>query len=303
MTDRLHAFAPAKVNLYLHVAPPRPDGMHPVASLMVFADVGDRLTLVPGGEGVTLTVQGRFAPDLAGLDPAENLVVRAARRLAERAGVVEPGLAFTLDKRLPTAAGLGGGSSDAGAALRLTARALGLSEDDPRLAAVAGELGADGPACLAARPVIGEGRGDVLSPPPRLPALPAVLVNSGALSPTGGVYRAYDAAGATGDARRLDLADGLGLDALIATLQADGRNDLEAPAAALTPAVAQTLAAVAAQPLARLTRLSGSGATVFALCDDAAAARTLADALAQAHPTWWVRPCRLGGPWPDDAPD
>ncbi|CAN5220871.1 4-(cytidine 5'-diphospho)-2-C-methyl-D-erythritol kinase [soil metagenome] len=294
---RLRAFAPAKVNLYLHVAPPTPDGMHPVASLMVFADVGDILTAEPGGRGVTLEIGGRFAPDLAELDPSRNLIVRAARRLAELMGAPEPDVVFRLDKALPTAAGLGGGSSDAGAALRLTAQVLGLSPDDPRLAQVAGELGADGPACLAAGPVLGLGRGDLLEPPPRLPLLHAVLVNSGALSPTGGVYRAYDAAGAPGNAEPLALADDLDGPALAARL-AFGRNDLESPAAALTPAVAETLALVMEQAEARLTRLSGSGATVFALCDSQADAAQLATRLGAFRPEWWVKVCRLGGPWP-----
>lgn len=292
------AFAPAKVNLYLHVAPPGTDGLHPLASLMVFADVGDALSVGPGGRGVSLRIEGRFAAELAGLDPAENLVVRAARRLAERAGAPEPDLVFTLDKALPTAAGLGGGSSDAGAALRLTARMLDLSESDPRLAEVAAELGADGPACLAARPVLGLGRGDDLHPAPALPVLHAVLVNCGAACPTGAVYRAYDAAGAPKTAEALALPDDLPFDDLVHRLSV-ARNDLEAPAAALIPVVAETLRLVSALPQARLTRLSGSGATVFALCEDEPGAEALSSALLAARPDWWVRACRLGGPWPD----
>ena len=294
----LTAFAPAKVNLYLHVAPPRPDGMHPLASLMVFADVGDRLTLRGAGRGVSLSVSGRFAPDLAGLDPERNLVVRAAKRLVALAGDPEIGLAFELDKALPTAAGLGGGSSDAGAALRLTAHALGLSQHDARLAQVAGDLGADGVACLAARPVTATGYGEVLAPAPRLPPLHAVLVNCGAACPTGPVYRAYDAAGAPGDASLATLSDDLTLDALVRGLSAS-RNDLEPPAAALVPEVAETLAIVGAESLARFTRLSGSGATVFALCDDARSAAALVERLIAGRPGWWIRACRLGGPWPD----
>ena len=294
----LTAFAPAKVNLYLHVAPPEPSGMHPLASLMVFADVGDRLTLRPAAPGVSLTVSGRFAGELADLDPERNLVVRAARRLAELAGRSEAGLAFALDKALPTAAGLGGGSSDAGAALRLTARALDLRDDDPRLTQVAGELGADGVACLAARPVTALGYGETPTAAPRLPALHAVLVNCGAACPTGAVYRAYDDAGARGDATVPSLADDLSVHALVEALQST-RNDLEPPAAALIPQVADTLAVVGGEPLARFTRLSGSGATVFALCDDAQAAAGLAAGLAARRPTWWIKPCRFGGPWSD----
>jgi len=284
------AFAPAKVNLYLHVAPLQPDGFHPLSSWMAFADVGDRMTAEPAA-APALAVEGAFAPDLAGEDPARNLVARAA------ALVGSPPVRLILDKALPVAAGLGGGSSDAGAALRLLRGDL----DDAALEAVAASLGSDGAPCLWGRPVIAEGRGERLSPAPACPPLPAVLVNPRVACPTGAVYRALDediaaGRGTCGDDRpdlpaRFDRVSDA-IDLLSAC-----RNDLEAPAARLVPAVAQTLALLRGEPLARLVRLSGSGATVFALCADEEQATALAVRIAALQPAWWVRPCRLGGPW------
>ena len=140
--------APAKVNLFLHVGPPEADGYHPLASLVAFADVGDRLTVEPAAQ-LSLSVAGPFAGGLS--DQGDNLVLRAVRALALAAGIGEPGLAITLDKQLPIAAGLGGGSSDAGAVLKLARDALGLSLDDAALAEIAACIGADGPMCLHAR--------------------------------------------------------------------------------------------------------------------------------------------------------
>ncbi len=286
--------APAKVNLFLHVGPPGSDGYHPVASLMLFADVGDRLTLAPCATQ-ELDVTGEFAPDLAGAPRDGNLVWRAARALLARVGTPERGFRLTLDKALPVAAGLGGGSSDAGAALVLLRDAFAPDLSDAELEAIAGQLGADGPACLRARPVVGTGRGDVLAAPPTLPVLHAVLVNPRSPSPTGAVYRAYDAGRPTA-ADLPSLPAGLDSEALIAWA-APLRNDLEAPAAALSPDVARTLAVVRQAPDAALVRLSGSGATVFALAKDARAQARLARWTAAEAPGCWVRACRLGGPW------
>ena len=299
------AFAPAKVNLFLHVGAVAADGYHPLTSLMVFADVGDRLRLRPGapGSGLTLEIAGEFAPGLAGDDPGANLVLRAVRALLAHAGVAEPDARLLLDKALPVAAGLGGGSSDAGAALRVARAAFAPGLANDALEALAAQVGADGPACLWARPVVGSGRGDTLRPAPVLPPLHAVLVNPRVACPTGPVYRAYDAAGAPGGADAPDLPSSFDdLDALVQRL-ASARNDLEAPAAALVPAVAQVLGALRARPQVRLARLSGSGATAFGLCPTGAAAGDAAHALAAEHPGWWVRACRLGGPWENVALD
>lgn len=284
------ALAPAKVNLFLHVGPVDGDGYHPLASLVVFADVGDVVT-VKRSERLGLTVTGPFGGGLAGDD---NLILRALKALGRAARIGEPPLAVTLDKQLPIAAGLGGGSSDAGAALRLAREALGLDLDDAALAAVAAEIGADGPMCLFARPAWAEGRGDVLTPEPRLPPLHAVLVNPGVPSPTGAVYRAYDAGpGAVAD-RPAEPKD-WSVEAAIDWL-ASRRNDLQCPAIGLEPAIGAALDAVAVAPGVALARMSGSGATVFGLCRTAAAAQAAAETLSHAHPGWWVRACTLGAP-------
>jgi 4-diphosphocytidyl-2-C-methyl-D-erythritol kinase len=279
----LRGLAPAKVNLFLHVGPVDAAGYHPLASLAAFADVGDLVSVEPA-DRLTLTVTGPFA---AGLDDTgDNLVIRALRALGEAAGIGEPRLAVQLDKRLPIAAGLGGGSSDAGAALKLARDALGLPLNDAALAEIAGAIGADGPMCLFAAAAWAEGRGEVLTPEPRLPPLPAILVNPGVPSPTGAVYRAYDRGPARGADRPGPPPD-WSVASVVDWLAAQ-RNDLEAPAVALAPAIAQALAAVAASP-ARLTRMSGSGATVFGLFDSEADAHAAAAALRRAHPAWWVQ--------------
>ena len=280
--------APAKINLFLHVGPLEADGYHPLASLVVFADVGDRLTVEPA-ERLSLTVTGPFAGALEG--EGDNLVLRAVRALGAAAGIGEPGLRITLDKQLPVAAGLGGGSSDAGAALKLARDALGLPLDDAALAEIAAGIGADGPMCLHARAAWAEGRGDVLTFENSLPPLPALLVNPGVASSTGGVYRAFDE-GVAGGADQPASPSARDAAAVIDWLS-EQRNDLQAPAVALAPAIGEALARTAGLPGARLTRMSGSGATVFALFDTAAAAEAAGRSLAALQPGWWVRPTTL----------
>ena len=293
----LRRLAPAKVNLFLHVGPVDGAGMHPVASLMAFADVGDALTIAGAGPGVAeLVVDGPFAAELAATPTDDNLVLRAARALLQAAGRSPGGFRLRLTKRLPVAAGLGGGSADAGAALHLVRDLLAPDLREDALLAVAASLGADGPACLRAAPVVGTGYGEVLAPAPALPELHAVLVNPRVACPTGAVYRAYDAGpAACAELPPLPTAWKT-LDDLLPLLAA-ARNDLEPPAAHLVPAVAETLAVVRAQPGCRLGRLSGSGATVWALADGAAEARALAAAVQAERPSWWTAACRLGGPW------
>ena len=287
---RLTVPAPAKVNLFLHVGAADADGYHPLASLVAFTDVGDAVA-VERADRLSLTVTGPFGAGLAGED---NLILRALRALGRAAGIGKPPLAVTLDKRLPVAAGLGGGSSDAGAALKSAREVLGLTLDDVALAAVAAEIGADGPMCLFARTAWAEGRGEALTLEPNLPPLPAVLVNPGVPSPTGAVYRAYDAGpGATPD--RPAAPANWSVETVIDWL-AHQRNDLQAPAIGLEPVIGQTLDAVTAAPDVALARMSGSGATVFGLCRDSRTAQATAQALAAAHPDWWVRACLLGAP-------
>ena len=287
------AFAPAKVNLYLHVGSLDADGFHPLSSLMVFADVGDRIELRLG-QAPGLTIGGRFG---AGLGVGEdNLVLRAARALVAAAARPAPSFGLTLTKDLPLAAGLGGGSSDAGAALRLLRDRFAPEVDDARLEAIAASLGSDGAACLWARPVVAEGRGERLSPAPRLPRLDAVLVNPLVASPTGPVYRAYDGAGAPGGAERPPMPEAFESAEELAGFLATCRNDLEAPAVSLAPEIGDVLETLRGEPETLLARVSGSGASCFALCAGDIEAETLAERLEQMRPGWWVRRCRLGGP-------
>jgi len=289
----LRRLAPAKVNLFLHVGPLRTDGYHPVCSLATFADAGDVVRLSSATE-MGFAIEGPFADTLAG--ETDNLVTRA-RDLFLAGHADTPSFQLTLKKRLPIAAGLGGGSSDAAAALRLIAEALKL-EDGGTLEAIARQLGADALMCLEAQPVLAQGRGDDLSAPPPFPDLPAVLVNPLKPSPTGAVYRAYDAAGAPGDADPPVWPETLSSAEAVAEFLAICRNDLEAPATGLQPAIADVLYALRAQPETKLARMSGSGATCFAICGDQAEREALASSLAASHPDWWVRPCLLAGAGP-----
>lgn len=284
----LTALAPAKINLFLHVGAVDADGYHTLSSLVAFADVGDRVSVEPA-DRLSLTVDGPFGGGLGATD--DNLILRALRQLGETCGIGEPKLKVTLDKHLPIAAGLGGGSSDAGAALKLARDVLALDLDDHALEAVAGVVGADGPMCLRVRTAWAEGRGDVLTDEPRLQPLPAVLFNPGVPSPTGAVYRAYDAGPVRAPDRPAPPLNWF-IVPVIEWLSAQ-RNDLEAPALALTPAIDAALSAVAATDQVALTRISGSGATVFGLYPSDDAAQSAARVLSAAHPTAWVKATRL----------
>lgn len=284
-------FAGAKVNLYLHVGPPGPDGYHPIDSLMVFADVGDTLTLEPASEW-RFTADGPFSA-AAPMDEA-NLAARAARAVVEAAGAAER-FHVRLNKHLPVAAGIGGGSADAAAVLRLVNAALGDPLDNGALQALAARLGSDVPACVAGAPVVAQGRGERLSPAPPLPEIHAVLVNPGAPSPTGPIFAAYDRLPSPRGSLKPAMPSGFsGMPALAAWLRAETRNDLEPAARQLTPAAGEAVDTLARSSLALLARMSGSGATAFALCADAPAAVALAAEVSAQHPRWWVRPSRLG---------
>jgi 4-diphosphocytidyl-2-C-methyl-D-erythritol kinase len=288
------AFAAAKINLFLHVGAPAPDGYHPICSLMAFADVGDRVEAAEA-DALACRVRGPFAGELAG--EGDNLVLRAARALIAEARTPLAPVGLTLDKRLPVAAGLGGGSSDAGAALRLLRDTWDLDLTDAALEALAAALGADGAACLWGRPVLAQGRGERLSPAPGLPLIDAVLVNPRVAVSTAEVYRRFDARGAFGDVRPPPLPEAFESVAELAGWLALTRNDLEAAAVAAAPAVGDVLATLAGEPEALFARMSGSGATCFALCAGDLEAEGLAERIEAMRPEWWVRRCRLGGPW------
>src|SRR6266568_1527914 len=301
--------APAKVNLTLRVIGRRADGYHDIESLVAFAALGDTLALSPG-QSLALAVRGPTAS--AAGDVADNLVLKAARALAERVEGLSLGH-FVLTKRLPVAAGIGGGSADAAAALRLLARASHIGLDDRRLIEAARATGADVPVCLDPRPRVMRGIGDVLSDPLDLPRLPAVLVNPAVAVATKDVFGLLRAAaspsalareGRAGgpclrQQRRADLATpslrgGEDRVALLASLARE-HNDLEAAAIKLQPVIGDLLTELRETQSCRIARMSGSGATCFALFDSARAAAAAARALRARHPTWWVRATTLGG--------
>ncbi len=253
--------------------------------LIAFAAVHDVVTVRPG-DGIALGTEGRFAAALG--DVEENLVLRAARALAGRAGG-NPGADITLTKNLPVAAGIGGGSSDAAAALKALNALWRLGSSDRDLAAVGITLGADVPVCLLARTAFAGGIGAALEPGPALPPAGVVLVNPGIQLSTAAVFGAR--AGEFSEAARIDAAPA-NVRALAAILGAR-RNDLTAAACRLAPVIGDVLAALDSQPGCLLSRLSGSGATCFGLFADQPAAGVAAAGLAAAHGGWWVQDTRF----------
>jgi 4-diphosphocytidyl-2-C-methyl-D-erythritol kinase len=282
--------APAKVNLTLAVLGRRADGYHLLDSLVAFADVGDRLTLAPG-DTLSLKVHGDTAAAAGPTD--DNLAFKAAQAFKAELPDMKSGR-FKLAKRVPVAAGLGGGSSDAAAALRLLARANRLDLADPRLIKIARRLGADVPVCVDPRPRRMRGIGEILSAPLAMPKLPAVLVNPGVAMPTRDVFARLGLRPG-GPRKRATRALSLpaGRDDLVAFLAGEG-NDLEPAAVDLQPVVARVLAALRSEPGCGLARMSGSGATCFGLFASPRAAAAAARKLSSAQPGWWVRATAIG---------
>lgn len=270
------AFAPAKVNLALHVTGRRGDGYHLLDSVVVFAGVGDRVTASPS-DRLTLRITGPQAADLPVTD--DNLVLRAARLMGVTADL-------TLEKVLPVASGIGGGSADAAATLRALAAMTGMALPDA--AQILG-LGADVPVCLAGRPVRMRGVGEILTPLPPLPPAWLVLANPRVEVPTPAVFAAL-----TGRANApMPAVPAFPDAAAMAHWLREQRNDLQPPAIAIAPAIAETLAALGRQPGCLLARMSGSGATCFALFGEEAFAQAAAAELEHAHPHWWVAPAPI----------
>jgi 4-diphosphocytidyl-2-C-methyl-D-erythritol kinase len=286
VSHRLIERAPAKINLTLHVVGRRPDGYHELESLVAFSRSGDRLSLLPG-EALKLDVDGPMAR--ASGEPEKNLVVTAVRNLAKRIEGLRLG-AFHLVKNLPVAAGIGGGSSDAAAALRLVARANDLSPDDPRLLDAAKATGADVPVCVAARARMMAGMGESLGPILVLPPLPTLLVNPGQPLETKEVFACMKMApgSGTGFGPHPGISSGLEYEALVAALR-KGRNDMEDAACVLAPIIGDVLAILAAAPGCRLARMSGSGATCYAIFNNCRAAGRAKKTIVEAHPDWWVK--------------
>ena len=269
--------APAKVNLALHVRERMPDGYHRIETLFAFAEAGDRLDAEPAAS-LSLSIDGPFAAGLS--SGGDNLVLKAAGALRAAAGV-QQGAALRLHKNLPVASGIGGGSADAAAALRLLARLWGTKLP---LEPIARSLGADVPACLLSRPAWGAGRGDELTPVAgaALAGRPLLLINPGIPVPTGPVFKTWDGLD------RGPLDRGEPLEAAL-----DGRNDLQAPAISLVPAIGDLIAWLQARPGVVLARMSGSGATCFALFQHAADRDQAAEASVRDWPSAWLLATRL----------
>ena len=278
--------APAKINLTLHVIGRRTDGFHNIESLVAFGGICDWLGFEPGGH-LELEVCGPRALEAGAVE--DNLVLRAARAFAARAPSLTIGR-FRLIKRLPAAAGLGGGSADAAAALRALAGANGLPMDDERLRAAARDTGSDVPVCLCPRARVMAGVGDQLGPPIALPRIFALLVNPRVAAPTKKVFEAlglapgsqFKSAGSSPAASGANSP--LTLEALVSC-----RNDLEGGALSVAPEIAEVLERLSRLPDAKAVRMSGSGATCFALFDNRRGAARARAQIASERPEWWVK--------------
>ena len=282
--DRRRSFAPAKLNLYLHVTGRRADGFHLLDGLVAFASVGDEIDVAPA-DALSLTVTGPFARDLAG-EPRDNLVWRAAAMLAERLGR-NADVAIALTKNLPVASGIGGGSSDAAACLEALA-ALWRCDDRGLLREIAAALGSDVPACLAAGPVWVSDAGDHIEDAGRVPRCGVVLVNPGIALPTASVYRAFK--GSFSPPARFPIPDAA---ADFAAILAERNNDLTGAAVALVPEIGTVLRRLARIDNNLLVRMSGSGATCFALFATVDEARRVARDLQREQGSWWVAAAML----------
>lgn len=280
----------AKVNLTLRVNGRRADGYHDLESVVAFADCADRLTLTPGAD-LDLLMSGPLAQACG--DISDNLVLKAAKLLAERVPGLKAGQ-FTLDKVLPVAAGIGGGSADAAAALRLLAQLNGLKLDDPRIIEVAQLTGADVPVCVRSLACVMTGVGETLQPL-NLPKMPCVMVNPCVPVATSDVFGALGlrkgelVVGAT-DVLLQDQLWPDTDDSIAEWIEAFAEvgNDLEAPAALIQPVITEVLSALGAAKGNSLARMSGSGATCFAIFEEPADAQAAADKIRRDHPGWWV---------------
>ncbi len=282
--------APAKINLFLHVGSARADGYHPIESLAAFADIGDDLQFEPGGDAFSIQVRGPYAEDAG--EPANNLVLKAAHALRRRIAIVGGG-AFRLTKNLPAGAGLGGGSSDAAAALRLLAEASGIAADNPALLEAAKETGADVAVCLERKARLVSGIGDVLSEPVAIPELDAVLVWPGVPASTPAVYRAFDGMKAPSTPPGVRASEVSRERAAFIRFLHNQTNDLTSAAWSVTPEIAEADAALRNTDHALLIRMSGSGSTVFALHETMERAEAEAAAIRAQYPRWWVQTAKL----------
>ena len=288
----LSSTAPAKINLTLRVTGRRADGYHLLDSLVVFTELGDRLSVrQPAADEaeLSLLVEGPFAAQLNG--ETDNLVLRAARRLAEDAGIA-PQAVFSLEKRLPVASGIGGGSADAAAALHLLNRLWDLERPLSAVQALALPLGADIPVCVLKQPTMMRGIGEELRPLDRLPSFALLLVNPGVAVSTDEIFATRQGAFTTPTPPPPGFGE---LNGLLDWLSREA-NDLEEPARRLCPAVGEVLETLGRTTGCRLARMSGSGATCFGLYATLAEAEAAAEAVARAYPAWWVAASPCLGP-------
>jgi 4-diphosphocytidyl-2-C-methyl-D-erythritol kinase len=283
-------FAPAKINLTLQVGRPRADGLHPLQSVVVFADVGDVVEAEPA-DSLSLTIRGAFSEGLVADD--SNLVLRAARALARDADAAARGARITLEKDLPIASGIGGGSSDAAATLRALNELWGLGYEPARLQAIARTLGADVPICVAGVPAYMTGAGETWSPQ-RAPQFNAVLANPLKPLPTSDVYRRFDQMNLGGGFKEAPSPAFPNHAAAFAAITELG-NDLETPARALMPDLDVLASRLKSDVRTRASGLSGSGATMFALVENDEDATALAEDIQREHPDWWVCETILAG--------
>lgn len=282
-------FAPAKINLSLKVARPRADGLHPLQSIVAFADVGDMVDAVHA-DRLSLTITGDFAEQLDVRE--DNLVLRAARALGEAVGRA-PNVTLTLEKNLPVASGIGGGSADAAATLRALNDLWRLGWSNAQLAALGATLGADVPVFFTgAASAYMTGVGETCAPL-FMPELPAVLINPLRPLPTVDVFRAFDQMRLGSELLQGAEPEWGDEDEVVAHISMLG-NDLEPAARALMPEIGDMLSELAASDLVRYAALSGSGATVFAIPFDWEGAESLADEMIARHPSWWVAEATLG---------
>ncbi len=293
MTEsNVQGFAPAKINLFLHVGDRRPDGYHDLLSLVVFADYGDTIKLSAASD-LQLALSG---PHAHGLDAGPgNLVTRAGAVLqgwAREHGHPSAGAALHLEKNLPVASGIGGGSSDAAATLRILAAHWALPVSQQDLLRIARTLGADVPVCLRAAPSIMSGDGGVLEPAPEMPDCALLLVNPRVQISTASVFAAL---GVRSGTRAPVWPERFSTPRALAAWLDRTTNDLAAPARLIAPAIMQVEQALVATPDCLLARMSGSGATCFGIYPAQEAADAAAERLRRSHPEWWLVSCRLTG--------
>lgn len=283
--DAVKVFAPAKINLFLHVGDRRDDGYHALESLVVFADVGDELLIEPSN-GFALALAGPFGTKLE--NEQDNLIAKAARALGAKAGR-KPDVKITLTKNLPVASGIGGGSADAAAALRGLVQFWDLKISQPELHAIAETLGSDVPACLLSETLWMTGRGEGIEPVPGVPPAPLVLVNPGVGVSTKDIFA--DLKDRVGVGQAAKPSSDLSVLALADYFKSN-RNDLEKPARQIAPVIGEVLSTIAASGALR-TRMSGSGATCFGLFADDKTAEAAAEKIAKDHPDWWVKKAHI----------